>query len=124
MEKDRKYYERLLAYERFCDKMAEKKMTSYRLSQLTGIATSTLSDWKNGKSIPKQDKMTKIAEVLETTVDYIVNGTIIELSPEDAMLDVQISSDPELKKAIKKFYSLDDRKKKHIIELIDLLSEE
>lgn len=123
MEKDTKLFERMMAYERFFDKLSEKEMTPYKISQLTGIATSTLSDWKNGKSMPKQDKMQKIADVLGTTVDYIVNGTIVELSREDAMLDVEISDDPDLKEAIKKYYSLDDHKKKHVIELIDLLSE-
>lgn len=124
MEKDKRFLERMMAYERFLDKLDEKKITPYKISQLTGIATSTLSDWKNGKSMPKRDKMQKIADVLGTTVDYFVNGTIIEFSRTDALLDVEISEDTELKEAIKKYYSLDERKQKHVIELINLLSEE
>lgn len=124
MKNDEKTLRRIMAYERFYDLLSEKKMTPYKISRLTGIATSTLSDWKNGISMPKQDKMQKIADVLDTTVDFIVDGIVIEYHKADALLDVRITEDAELKKAIKKYYSLDERKQKHVIELINLLSEE
>ena len=33
------------------------KTTVYRVSKDTGIAASTLSDWKSGRSVPKLDKI-------------------------------------------------------------------
>ena len=68
--------------------------------------------------------MKLIADYLCVDVEYLVSGSKKEISDEDALLDVRISEDSELKEAIKKYYSLDDRKKKHVIELINLLSEE
>ena len=43
---------------------------------MTGIATSTLSDWKNGKSTPKLDKLEKIASCLNVDVSHFFDTDI------------------------------------------------
>lgn len=75
------------------------------------------------KDIPS-GRIMEIAKYLGVSMDFIMTGEDFKHSAEDALLDVQISEDFELKEAIKKYYSLDDRKKKHVIELINLLSGE
>lgn len=110
-------------YEIFNNLCKKKGVTAYRIGKETGIATSTFTDWKKGRSTPKQDKLKKIADYFGVTVEYLMTGEESTLSDENALLDVHISEDFELKETIKKYYSLDDRKKKHVIELIDLLSE-
>lgn len=111
------------SYERFAKILDNKGITPYRVHKDTGIATATLSDWKNGKSTPKQDKMKIIADYLCVGLEYLTTGSETKYSEEDALLDVRISEDWKLKEAIKKYYTLNDRKKKHVIELINLLSE-
>lgn len=111
-------------YEIFLKLLEKKGVTAYKVGKATGIAGSTFSDWKSGRSIPKQEKLQKIADYFGVTVDYLMTGEDFKYSDDDALLDVQISEDFELKQAIKKYYTLDDRKKKHIIELINFLSEE
>ena len=123
-ENDEKRNVRLEAYARFFEELKKRDITPYRVHKDTGIATATLSDWKNGISMPKRDKMDTISDYLGVSTDYIIYGTEKNISDEDALLDARISEDAELKKAIKKYYSLNDRKKKHVIELINLLSEE
>ena len=110
-------------YQIFENLCIAKNVTAYRVGKETGIATSTFTDWKKGRSIPKQDKLKKIADYFGVTVEYLMTGSDSKYSDDDAILDVRISEDAELKEAIKKYYNLDDRKKKHIIELINLLSE-
>lgn len=57
------------------EKLLEKQgITSYQVSKETGIAQSTLSDWKNGKSNLKADKLLKLAEYFQVTIDYLVTG--------------------------------------------------
>ena len=73
--------------------------------------------------MPKNDKMDVLSKYLNISTDYIIYGEEPNNAKANAMLDVQISEDTELKEAIKKYYSLDDRKKKHILELINLLYE-
>lgn len=116
--------ERLAAYARFLAELQKKNITPYKVSKDTGIATATLSDWKKGVSMPKNDKMDVLSKYLNISTDYIIYGEEPNNAKANAMLDVQISEDSELREAIKKYYALDDRKKKHVLELIDLLSEE
>lgn len=111
-------------YERYCQLRDAKHVKDADVARNTGIPKSTFSDWKSGKSTPKQDKLKKIAKYLEVSLEFLMTGSDNKYSDDDAILDVQISEDFELKEAIKKYYSLDDRKKKHVIELINLLSEE
>lgn len=47
-------------------------VTDYRVAKETGIATSTLSDWKNGVSAPKADKLKIIADYFNVTVDELI----------------------------------------------------
>lgn len=79
---------------------------------------------KLDKSTPNSAKIQKIADYFGVTVDYLMTGEDNRYSSEDALLDVRISEDFELKEAIKKYYTLDKKKKKHIIELINLFYEE
>ncbi len=71
-------------------------------------------------------KLIKVGSIPTKSVDYVLKvfGISNNISEEDALLDVQISEDAQLKEAIKKYYALDDQKKKHVIDLINLLSEE
>ncbi|NSB15872.1 helix-turn-helix domain-containing protein [Clostridium beijerinckii] len=62
-------------YEIFEKLMKEKGVTPYRVHKETGIATSTLSDWKNGKSTPKQDKLQKIADYFNVSLDYLAGNS-------------------------------------------------
>ena len=61
-------------YEIFKRLLDERHLTPYKVHKATGISTATLSDWKNGKSTPKIDKMQKIAEFLDVTLDYLMTG--------------------------------------------------
>lgn len=61
-------------YEIFVKLLNEKGITPYKLSQDTGISTATLSDWKKGRSTPKQDKLKKIADYFGVSVDFLMTG--------------------------------------------------
>lgn len=57
-------------YEKFEKLLKEKGVTPYRVHKETGISTATLSDWKNGKSQPKRDKIEKICEYFGVPSSY------------------------------------------------------
>ena len=50
------------------------KTTVYRVSKETGIAASTLSDWKSGRSVPKLDKIKLIANYFDVPLEYMLTG--------------------------------------------------
>ena len=62
-------------YERFEQLLKENNTTAYQVSKKTGVATATLSDWKNGRSVPKQDKLAKIADYFNVSLDYLIGRT-------------------------------------------------
>jgi len=46
-----------------------------------------------------------------------------DFSDESAHLVAKLARDPELSKALQKYFELSEAKKKHVIELINLFSE-
>ena len=61
-------------YEIFAKLLEERGVTAYKVSKATGIAGSTFTDWKNGRSTPKQDKLQKIADYFGVSVDFLITG--------------------------------------------------
>lgn len=63
-------------YEKFENLLKERGVTPYRVHKDTGISTATLSDWKNGKSQPKKDKIEKLCEYFEVPLSYFYNEEV------------------------------------------------
>lgn len=61
-------------YEIYEQLLQEHGITSYKVSKDTGIAQSVLSSWKNGNSKPKPDKLKKIAEYFNVSIEYLMGG--------------------------------------------------
>lgn len=61
-------------YEIYCKLRDEKGIKDSDVVKSTGITKSTFSDWKSGRSKPKNDKLQKIAEYFGVTVDYLMTG--------------------------------------------------
>lgn len=57
-------------YEKFQELLDKYGQTAAQVSKETGVATSTLSEWKKGKYTPKLDKLQKIAEFFNVPIDY------------------------------------------------------
>lgn len=61
-------------YEIFGQLLQKYGITAYKVSKETGITQSTLSDWKNGRSTPKADKLQLIADYLNVSLEYLMTG--------------------------------------------------
>lgn len=85
-------------YEIYCKLRDEKGIKDSDVVKSTGITKSTFSDWKSGRSKPKNDKLQKIADYFGVTVDYLMTGKeeIKEKAPELTARDERdISKDIE-----------------------------
>lgn len=60
-------------YSKFEELLKKHGITAYRVAQETGVPTSTLSDWKRGRSVPKIDKLQKIAKYFDLPVTYFID---------------------------------------------------
>ena len=72
--------------------------TTKELSVRTGISVDTISSYlkKNG-SIPTADKAVRIAEALQVTVEFLVNGFNPTAIPPAPKASVQSAPDPLMK---------------------------
>lgn len=57
-------------YELYCKFRDKKGYKDSDVSKMTGIPASTFSDWKSGRSKPNTEKLSKIADVLDTMIEY------------------------------------------------------
>lgn len=67
-------------YEIYCKLRDERGLKDADVVKATGITKSTFSDWKSGRSKPKQDKLQKIADFFEVSLDYLTTGEDITAS--------------------------------------------
>ncbi len=59
-------------YKRYAQLRDAKGLTDYAVAKETGIATATLSCWKNGVYEPKTDKLMILARFFGVTLDYFL----------------------------------------------------
>lgn len=78
-------------YEIFVKLLEQHGVTAYKVSKATGIAGSTFTDWKTGRSVPKQDKLQKIADYFGVTVDYLMTGKEKDVEKQPELSNVYFS---------------------------------
>lgn len=65
-------------------KLARKRrgLSKKQLTEITHLSIQTLSDWENGKAIPKSDNLEELAKVLNFPLGFFSGQTIDELPLE------------------------------------------
>lgn len=56
-------------------RIVELNLTAKKVSEATGISTGNLSDWKGGRCLPSADKLEKLADYLDCSIDYLLGRT-------------------------------------------------
>lgn len=64
-----------ISYKKFAELLAKTNQTAYQVSKETGILQSTLSDWKNGRSKPKTEKLLVLAKHFGVDIIYFLDDT-------------------------------------------------
>lgn len=65
----------MLISERIFDLMKARGMTQKEFAKATGIAESTISDWKRKKTNPVSEKILTICQILQVTPYELLSGT-------------------------------------------------
>lgn len=91
-------------YQKFEKLLKANGITPYRVHKDTGISTATLSDWKNGKSTPKKDKIEIICNYFDVPLSYFYgddeekeNTNLYYLNEETAQIAQEIFDNKELR---------------------------
>jgi len=61
-------------YERLDSLLKKHGITAYRLAKDVGLSQSSLSEWKRGRSVPKYDKLVRIAKYFGVPVSYLTGS--------------------------------------------------
>ena len=101
-------------YEKIFDRLAELHMIQIELSLRTGIATSTISDWRKKKINPQADKLVSICKALDMSlVDLLCDETEMEqpvqtdyLLDEKHIIEALRTSDLETKRRVLRYFEL------------------
>ena len=81
--------------------MEQKNMSQLELSRRTGIATSSISDWKKKKTHPKADCLLSICAALDITPEQLLTGKGIDPEYKDTDMDYEVTrSDIKILKQI------------------------
>lgn len=70
-------------YERYCKLRDERGMKDADVAKATGIGKSTFSDFKSGRSVPKMEKLQKIADLFGVSVTVFLKDDITENVQKD-----------------------------------------
>ena len=101
-------------YEKIFDRLEELHMSQIELSRRTGIATSTISDWRKKKINPQADKLVSICKALDMSlVDLLCDEKVVEQSIEtdfvsDGQHIIELFKDPDLetKRRLLRYFEL------------------
>lgn len=103
--------------------LKENNMTAYRLAKNTHINTATFSEWKKGTYTPKADKLQKIADYFNVSLDWLLGNTDIRTVISKYNNEVPAQS-PEITRLIKVAEKLPSKELELLIELIELRTKE
>lgn len=73
-----------MEYAVFEELLRERGTTMYQVAKATHIAPSTFTDWKNGRSTPKADKLARIADHFSVSLDELMGTESGRIAGENA----------------------------------------
>lgn len=109
--------------ERIFELIAKRGMSQKEFAEQTGIAQSSISDWKRKKTNPVSEKILIICDVLGVTPYELLSGTDGEGArsrPSDFLI---IDKNTEKGKALVEFMSLDADLQGRVLGYMKALSE-
>ncbi len=59
-------------YKKFAELLVKTNKTIYRVANDTGIAATTLYDWRDGRTVPKTDKLVILADYFGVSIEYFL----------------------------------------------------
>lgn len=59
----------------FVELLQKRGITPYRVAKETGISQGLMVEYKSGKKLPTLQNITKIADYLDCSVDYLLGRT-------------------------------------------------
>ena len=104
-------------YEKIFDRLNELHMSQNELSRRTGIATSTISDWRKKEINPQADKLVPICDALDMSLEELLFDKPGRRLNQTARLD--LSSENQI--FFERFVKAPDSVQKRVIQYFDAI---
>ena len=72
-------------YKYFKQLLDSRQLRTADVAKATGLPKSMFSEWKNGRSNPKVDKLMLIADYVGVSLDYLVRGRLPGIREDDVI---------------------------------------
>ena len=103
--------------------LEEKKMTQVEFSKRTGIATTTISDWRKKNTNPGSEKIMQICAALEVSPEFLLSG-VCEDSDRGKTVDYMvIPKGTEERELLELFNEMQWPERSRLLEYAKKLSE-
>lgn len=113
----------MIISERIFEILKQRGMTQKEFSEKTGIAQSTISDWKRKRTNPVAEKILIICEVLEIPPEELLSGVEEEGRRNRPMVNFTINKESELGMLIVEYQKLDHDARKRLLEYMKMGSD-
>lgn len=107
--------------DRIFEILKQKKMSQKEFSQKTGIAESTISDWKKKRTNPVSDKILIICEVLDVTPYDLLSGAAHKDGRSRECNTYIIDKETDLGMLIESYQELDYDQQRRLMGYMDAL---
>ena len=100
----------------------EAGISQCKLEKELGFSNGSISKWKN--STPNPERLKKLADYFDVSVEYLMTGEETRFTVEQAKIDVQLARQQKrIKEYMLKFANLSDDKRNQIMSFIDMLED-
>lgn len=103
------------------------RKTRRDVSDALGVSYYTLSDWVNGKKMPRMDKIQKLADYFGILKSDLIEEKMTEEKEKDndtlASIIVRLRMDEDFRSVVESLYDLDSAKIKGVQKMLQAFSE-
>ena len=108
-------------YEKIFARLEELHMSQIELSRRTGIATSTISDWRKKKTNPTAEKIMIICDTLNVTPQWILSGSSKTGNRGNELPWYVIDRSTELGRLVSGYRELDEKQRARVMGYLEAL---
>ena len=109
--------------DRIFERLEDLQMTQKEFSRRTGIAQSTVSDWRKKKTNPIAEKIPIICEVLKVTPEWLLSGVEIRGSRSNKTEWYVIARESEIGELITLYHQLGQRQRDRLMGYVEGMRE-
>lgn len=102
-----------------------KRLTQEELAKRVNTTKATISNYENGHSTPSNDMLLLLADVLETSTDYLLGREEKKTSTQDDSAEFEAwVNDPEVDKFYREFKESPEERKKALLAVWEIIKKQ